>query len=60
MGVTTTNQTEVSSSGADNGKQKEIHLRDLKGIISGPEMLVSVEGMKISIKEAVNAAINGL
>jgi len=54
--VITTNQTEISSSGAADKEQKDIHLRDLKGIISGPEILVSVEGMNNSIKGAVNKA----
>lgn len=54
--VTTINQAEISSPGASNRKRKGIHLRDLKGIVSGPEVPVSLEEMKKSVKDAVNKA----
>lgn len=54
--VNTINQTEVLSSDAADRRQKGIHLRDLKGVVPGPEVPVSVEDMKKSVKGAVNKA----
>lgn len=54
--MTTTNQSEASSSGADNGKHKDINLRDLRGIVAKPEAPVSVKDMNNAMKDAMNEA----
>lgn len=53
MKITTTH-AEIVSSGAVDSARKNIHLRDMKGIVPVPEMPVSVEDMKKTVKDRAN------